>query len=585
MSIQNVACKGGLNTESALYSLKPGEAVALLNVEVDTSGAYSTMAGIEKFDGHPEPNKVAYQTFLLESVTGIALGATISAAPSGWTGKVIGIDDKTVGVINTTGTLTLTDTILGNVVRSLPAQIEARSYTSHRRFRKYAQGVLRALIQPVPGVGQVRGVVIYKGDIYAYRDHGDGITCRMYKATNSGWSEIVSSGIFLKNGRYEFRAHNFNAGAGTKKLIAVNGVNKAVTYDGTTLTQLNTGMPTDTPSSVEVLPSSVLLLGYDNGSVMTSAPNDPTDFGATSGSEQGMSDKVIGLALQPDERVAVFCEKSIRILTGKTKLTFATSVFNSEAGAVKGSIANIGDSIFLSQSGLTRLSRSQNFGSFEMAALDKKVKSVISNKDIIFSLAVRGKNQYRIFSSFGFVGFTLSGSEVVGSFTGAYPVKMCCGYSAEINGEEYVLMGGADGYVYRADVGQSHAGASFTRVARLAYNDLASGQQRKRFKRLVINADSERYVDTKISVELDYSSGDAPRQNPFTVHVGGNECYLGTAILGKAVLGSADGAINQIYLTGVGRSISVSMLLNSDDADPVRFGGYSIEYEMRAKTR
>jgi hypothetical protein len=162
---------------------------------------------------------------------------------------------------------------------------------------------------------------------------------------------------------------------------------------------------------------------------------------------------------------------------------------------------------------------------------------------------------------------------------------MVCGYSSEIGGEEYVLMGGADGYVYRADVGQSQAGASYTRLARMAYNDLGRGQQRKKFKRLVINADSARLVDATISVDLDYSSGDAPRQNSFTVSSGGSEMYLGTAILGKAVFGSADDAINQIYLSGVGRSISVSMLLNSSDADPVRFGGYSIEYEMRAKTR
>lgn len=586
MPVQNVACSGGLNTESALTSLGAGEAVALLNVEVDVSGSYTTMAGIERFDGRAEPNKISYKMLSLADVGGIALGSTITANPSGWSAKVIGIDGNNLGVINATGALTLSDTIASNAVTYLPADTEARTYALHRQFRAYAQGVLRALIQPVPGIGDVRGVVVYKGDVYAFRDHADGTTCRMYKATAGGWSEISTGGFLLKGGRYEFRIHNFNAGAGTQRLIIVNGVNKACAYNGTTFVQLSTGMPTDTPSSVEVLPSSVLLLGYDNGSVMTSKVGDPTDFTVGSGgTELGMSDKVIGMALQPDGKVAIFCEKMIKVLAGKTPATFDISVFNAESGAIKSSIANVGDSIFLSQSGLTRLSRTQNYGAFEMTALDKKIKSAISNGDVIFSTVVRRKNQYRLFSSAGFVGLTLSGADVVGAFTGTYPVKMTCGYSADISGEEYVLLGAADGYVYRADVGQSHAGASFPRFVRMAYNDLRTGQRRKKFKRLVINADSDRYVDASISVELDYSSGDAPRQTPYKISVGGNECYYGSATFGKSVYGVADDAINQIYLSGVGRSIAVIVLLDSADFDPMRFGGYSIEYEMRAKTR
>ncbi len=586
MPVQHVKCSGGLNTESSISSLGNGEAVALLNTEVDVTGSYTTMAGIEKFDGRAEPNKVAYKMLKLSSVSDIALGATITASPSGWSGKVCGIDGNNVGVINTTGTATLSDTIAGNAVLSLPSDSEASTYALHRQFRAYAQDLLRALILPVPGVGDVRGVVIFKGEIYAFRDHSDNTTCRMYKATTSGWTEISTSGFLLKNGRYEFRIHNFNAGAGTQRLIIVNGVNKACAYNSSTFIQLSTGMPTDTPSSLEVLPSSILLLGYDNGSVMYSKIGDPTDFTVGSlGGELGMSDKVIGMALQPDGKVAIFCEKMIKILAGKTPSTFDISVFNPDVGAIKGSIANVGDSIFLSQTGLTQLTRTQTYGSFEMTAIDKKVRSIIANNDVIFSCVVRRKNQYRLFSSAGFVGFTMIGGNVAGSFTGTYPVKMTCGYSGDIAGEEYVLMGAADGYVYRADVGQSHAGVSFSRFARLAYNDLRTGQQRKKFKRLVIDADSDRYVTCSVSVELDYSSGDSPRQNPFQIFVGGNECYFGTAIFGQSVYGSANDAINQIYLAGVGRSISVVVLLESADADPIRFGGYSIEYEMRAKTR
>lgn len=586
MPVKNVICSGGLNTESAIYDLKPGDAVALLNVEVDPSGSYTSMAGIERYDGRFEPNKIVYRYIKLGSVLGITVGADVTGALSGWTAKVIGIDGNAIGVVSESGVLTIGDTILGNTVLSLPIEVEARSYASHKSFRSFAQGVFRTMIQPVPGVRDVRGVVIFQGSVYAFRDHADGITGRMYKGTGTGWVEVSTSGFLLKDGRYEFAIHNFNAGAGSQKLVIVNGVNKACLYNGTTISQLSTGMPSDTPSSVEVLPSSVLLLGYENGSVMTSKVGDPADFTVGSGgTEQGMSDKVITMALQPDGKVAIFCEKSIKILSGKTSLTFDLSTFNADAGAVKGSVANIGDSIFLSQTGLTRLARSQVYGAFEMVSVDRKIRRLISNTATLFSVAVRRKNQYRIFSSAGFVGLTFSGQDVIGAFTGSYPVTMKCGFSGDINGEEYVLLGGEDGYVYRADVGQSHAGEPFTRLLRFPYNDLGSVQRRKKFKRLTINCESERLVDSTVSVELDYSSGDAPRQSRFDITAGGSQIYIGTAIIGKAVFGSADDAINQIYLSGVGRNISVAMLINSSDDDPVRFGGYSIEYEMRAKTR
>jgi hypothetical protein len=591
MGLKAFSCAGGLNTESPLMDLKPGDAAALVNAEVNSDGSYSTMRGIEKFDGRQEPNKAEYLMIGMFTIAGIYVGDLVVASPSGAYATVVGVDgedvnNRRIAVINLGGpAMTLGDQLAGNIVRSLPASVGARSNEAHKEYLKAAAGILRAPIQAVPGIRQVRGVVGYKNELYAFRDHADDVTCRMYKATAGGWSEITTSGHLLKGGRYEFRVHNFTASAGTQKLIIVNGVNKALIYDGTTFVQISTAMPTDTPSSVEVLPSDVLLLGFDNGSLMASGPGAPTDFSGEVGAEIGCSDKIIGLALQPDERCAIFCESSIRVLTGKTKLNFSMSVFNDGAGVVRGSIVNVGDSVFLSKSGLTKLARVQAYGSFAMTALDKKFKSSIQQADVFFSIAVRDKNQYRIFSTRGFVGVTFSGADVVGAFTGAYPVVMRCGCSTVINGEEYLLLGGEDGFVYRADVGTSHAGEEFTRLIRLAHNHLGSPQQRKKFKRLTINADCERMESMSVFAELDYSSGDSPRQTPFSIDVGGNESYFGSAVFGESVFGKADDAINQVYISGVGRAIAVALIVNSDTADPVRVGGYLIEFEPRAKTR
>lgn len=52
----------------------------------------------------------------------------------------------------------------------------------------------RALITAVPGSGPVRGVAIFNGEVYAFRDSADGLTCKLYQATATGWDEMDLGG-------------------------------------------------------------------------------------------------------------------------------------------------------------------------------------------------------------------------------------------------------------------------------------------------------------------------------------------------------------------------------------------------------
>ncbi|HEY9101094.1 hypothetical protein [Chitinimonas sp.] len=53
-----------------------------------------------------------------------------------------------------------------------------------------AREAQRALIQPVPGSGPVRGVAMLKGEVYAWRDNAGGTACLLYKAGSSGWTAV-----------------------------------------------------------------------------------------------------------------------------------------------------------------------------------------------------------------------------------------------------------------------------------------------------------------------------------------------------------------------------------------------------------
>ena len=53
-----------------------------------------------------------------------------------------------------------------------------------------AQEDQRAIIDVVPGEGDVLGVCVYSGNAYAFRNKSGGATAGMYKSTTTGWSEV-----------------------------------------------------------------------------------------------------------------------------------------------------------------------------------------------------------------------------------------------------------------------------------------------------------------------------------------------------------------------------------------------------------
>jgi len=69
----------------------------------------------------------------------------------------------------------------------------------------------RSAIAQVPGSGPVRGIHIYRNDVYAFRNDQWGTRCRMYVATTVGWREIdTSADPLLPGGSFRCITYNFN---------------------------------------------------------------------------------------------------------------------------------------------------------------------------------------------------------------------------------------------------------------------------------------------------------------------------------------------------------------------------------------
>jgi hypothetical protein len=91
-------------------------------------------------------------------------------------------------------------------------------------------GERRAAIRKVPGQGPVRGVWVFNGDVYAFRDKADGTSAGMYKATLGGWQEqSFSSMLEYSTGTTEFVVGEYVAG-GTS--TATGLINRVVLREG-----------------------------------------------------------------------------------------------------------------------------------------------------------------------------------------------------------------------------------------------------------------------------------------------------------------------------------------------------------------
>lgn len=110
--------EGGLDVVTPVQSMNPGRVIALSNFEPHFNGGYRRIDGFERFDGRPKPSEQSFTGFEVSASEDIVLGSTVTGAPSGATGKVIGIyeDDGSRGndmlaVTKVTGTFVLGDNL------------------------------------------------------------------------------------------------------------------------------------------------------------------------------------------------------------------------------------------------------------------------------------------------------------------------------------------------------------------------------------------------------------------------------------------------------------------------------------------
>jgi len=184
---------GGLDQVTPTLSLPPGVLRRAANFECSITGGYSRIAGYERFDGRPSPSAALYNLLSCNYLTSVAVGNQLLGLSSAATGKVIAVDGNTVVITRETGEFVAGEqfSIGGTPAAEITAVLGvAADGEEDALYRSLAANDYRADIGPVPGSGPVRGVVFYKGFVYAWRDNAGGTRLDLYKSSSAGWVNV-----------------------------------------------------------------------------------------------------------------------------------------------------------------------------------------------------------------------------------------------------------------------------------------------------------------------------------------------------------------------------------------------------------
>lgn len=528
--------RGGLDLLTPSYQVAPGRMIDCFRYELAPSGGYKPIDGFERVDGQGLPSSAVFQYLeMTDPTTTVTVGTEVTGSISGAKGVSLidapfdfdgeGVEESMEGKVVVLLTSSV-DFQAGEEIRvnSNPVDTIAVDFTpntelsdSHEAHYKYlAVEALRAKINKVPGGGPVRGVWRYQGDLYAFRDNEAGTACVMFKEDSvAGWAAVPSVPTLLPGGAYLFINTNFRGSASTIKMYGCDGKNKAFEFDGSTFTQISTGMAVDAPIYIYEHKKH-LFLGFPNGSLQHSPPTDPTGTWSVvvNAGELGMGEAITGLLGLPGDVLGIWCKDSIHILYGSSadaasgdawKLTTHTK----ESGGIAGTIQKAGKIYFLNNTGLADFNATNAYGSFKSGTVSSTVKPLLDIRKgrSCAAAVVAGKNQYRLFFEDGYwITMDLSGKYP--QFTQAHYDKVVRCISAPKRADDEpgaVYFGSDDGFIYKMDSGVSLDEKPMMAYCRLPYSSQGQPRVKKRYRELVAELDQFSGNNLQLSFLPDFS--------------------------------------------------------------------------------
>ncbi len=240
---------GGLDLVSPPLELAPSYLRSGTNVEIGINGGYSTMAGYERFSGKAKPSDAQYAVLTCVITGSVSLGDVLTDNAGTSFGTVIALPTGQAVLTLLTGSFATGNIKVGAMIVGTCTGPEVANGAStpalNATYANLAASVYRALIAVVPGSGNILGVWLYNGLVYAFRNNAGATAAVMHVQSAAGWvpvtlynevsftvgsgdSTIVAGGTLAQGGvtstikRVVVQTGTLVAGTATGRLIITN---------------------------------------------------------------------------------------------------------------------------------------------------------------------------------------------------------------------------------------------------------------------------------------------------------------------------------------------------------------------------
>lgn len=236
---------GGLNLSDPPMSVAGGQLLGCKNYEPGIRGGYTRVEGNERFDGRESPTNGEFIALYLTGALSATptLGEAVSDDTTGAGGELAYYDEDNFilivvdtfdggggGFTATNGITCATSGATGTL--SAVYESDAADDTTRETLIAEKTEYLRTLIEPVGGAacsGPVRGVAVYRDDVFAFRDNAAGTAGTMWMATSSGWTQIaLGHKLYFDAGTAEIAEGDVVAGGGgsctANRVVVLDGM-------------------------------------------------------------------------------------------------------------------------------------------------------------------------------------------------------------------------------------------------------------------------------------------------------------------------------------------------------------------------
>lgn len=233
------AMEGGLDLVTPAISMPAGRVTDSMNYEPETAGGYRRVDGYERFSGLPSPSDTATYMILEAALTsdppiGYGINGTLSGV-GGRLVKKIPMGDKHILILvqyettpdhyikNEPITLEI-DFVQTTIGVTLEASYISSSPEIDADYMLLAANERRNDIEPIAGSGPIRGVTVMNDIVYAFRDDVAGLTGKIWKSSDTGWTEVtLGKELKFREGEVEIKDGDVisNGTGGTATVIKV----------------------------------------------------------------------------------------------------------------------------------------------------------------------------------------------------------------------------------------------------------------------------------------------------------------------------------------------------------------------------